>query len=82
MGGSTLDGLAADNAALVEYCLGDGGQRLARLMADALQGGRDVPQGVPAEDLLQAVIAAPASAGSGASGGTRSSRADLTSNHH
>ncbi|WP_433437732.1 hypothetical protein [Nonomuraea sp. CA-141351] len=48
MGGSTLDVLAADNPALVEYYFGDGGQRLARLMADALQGGRDVSQGVPA----------------------------------
>lgn len=57
MGGTTLDGLAADNPALVEYYFGDGGQRLARLMADALQGGRDLPQGVPSEDLLQAVIA-------------------------
>jgi hypothetical protein len=56
MGGSTLDSMAADNPALVEYYFGDGGQRLHRLMADALQGGRDVPQGVPTEDLLQAVI--------------------------
>lgn len=57
MGGRTLDGLAADNPALVEYFFGDGGQRLARLMAQALQGGREVPAGVPAEDLLDAVIA-------------------------
>ncbi|WP_030453280.1 hypothetical protein [Herbidospora cretacea] len=56
MGGITLDGLAADNPALVEYYFGDGGQRLARLMADALQGGREVPEGVPGEDLLQAII--------------------------
>jgi hypothetical protein len=57
MGGITLDGLAADNPALVEYYFGDGGQRLQRLMADALQGGRDVTQGVPAEDLLNAIVA-------------------------
>jgi hypothetical protein len=57
MGGITLDGLAAGNPALVEYYFGDGGQRLARLMADALQGGREVPPGAPGEDLLQAVLA-------------------------
>ncbi|MDX3109051.1 hypothetical protein [Nonomuraea angiospora] len=57
MGGRTLDGLAADNTALVEYFFGDGGQRLARLMAEALRGGRELPAGVPAEDLLDAVIA-------------------------
>ncbi|MEV0169108.1 hypothetical protein [Nonomuraea fuscirosea] len=57
MGGRTLDGLAAGNPALVEYFFGDGGQRLARLMAEALQGGREVPPGAPAEDLLDAVIA-------------------------
>ncbi|MGI5292803.1 hypothetical protein ACQEVF_57160 [Nonomuraea polychroma] len=57
MGGGKLDGLAADNPALVEYYFGDGGERLAWLMADALQGGRDVSPGIPAEDLLQAVIA-------------------------
>jgi hypothetical protein len=56
MGSITLDGLAADNPALVEYYFGDGGQRLQRLMADALQGGRDVTQGVPAEDLLNAIV--------------------------
>ncbi|MEU1734202.1 hypothetical protein [Streptosporangium sp. NPDC020145] len=56
MGGITLDGLAAGNPALVEYYFGDGGQRLARLMADALQGGRDLPQAAPGEDLLQAII--------------------------
>ncbi|MFC4016125.1 hypothetical protein ACFOY2_53565 [Nonomuraea purpurea] len=57
MGGITLDGMAADNPALVEYYFGDGGQRLHRLMADALQGGRDVPQGAPGEDLLEAAVA-------------------------
>jgi hypothetical protein len=57
MGGIILDGLAADSPALVEYYFGDGGQRLQRLMADALQGGRDVTQGVPAEDLLNAIVA-------------------------
>ncbi|MEV6863343.1 hypothetical protein AB0M44_20355 [Streptosporangium subroseum] len=56
MGGNTLDGMAANNPALVDYYFGDGGQRLHRLMADVLQGGRDVPHGAPAEDLLQAVI--------------------------
>src|SRR5258707_14056922 len=56
MGSIALDGLAADNPALVEYYFGDGGQRLQRLMADALQGGRDVTQGVPAEDLLNAIV--------------------------
>ncbi|MEU8363833.1 hypothetical protein AB0C27_48225 [Nonomuraea sp. NPDC048882] len=37
MGGRTLDGLAADNPALVEYFFGDGGQRLARWMVTFLQ---------------------------------------------
>lgn len=54
--GITLDGLAAGNPALVAYYFGDGGQRLQRLMADTLQGGRDVTQGVPAEDLLNAIV--------------------------
>lgn len=57
MGGITLDTLAAGNPALVEYYFGDGGHCLAFLMADALQGGRDVPEGVPGEDLLQALSA-------------------------
>jgi hypothetical protein len=56
MGGRALDGLIADNPALVEYFFGDGGERLHRLMAEVLRGGRDLPQGVPVEDLLQAVI--------------------------
>ncbi len=56
MGGRTLDGLIAQNPALVEYFFGDGGERLHRLMADILRGGRNFPQGVPAEDLLQEVI--------------------------
>ncbi|MER5622163.1 hypothetical protein ABT061_14095 [Streptosporangium sp. NPDC002544] len=54
MGGNTLDGMAADNPTLVEYFFGGGGQRL---MADALQGGRDISQGVPGEDLLEAIVA-------------------------
>ncbi|MFI7642271.1 hypothetical protein [Nonomuraea sp. NPDC049400] len=56
MGGITLDGMAAENPALVDYYFGDGGQRLQRLMADALRGGRDLPHGAAAEDLLQSVI--------------------------
>ncbi|MFC3985199.1 hypothetical protein [Streptosporangium jomthongense] len=57
MGGRILDGLAADNPALVQYYFGDGGQHLARLITEVLQGGREVPVGIPAEDLLDAVIA-------------------------
>ncbi|MFF4617713.1 hypothetical protein [Nonomuraea jabiensis] len=53
MGGITLDGLAAENPALVDYYFGDGEQRLGRLMANALHGGRDVPGG----NLLQAITA-------------------------
>ncbi|MET8053353.1 hypothetical protein ABZU75_37775 [Streptosporangium sp. NPDC005286] len=56
MGGARLDVMAADNPALVAYYFGDGGQRLHRLMTEALHGSREVPEGVPAEDLLQAII--------------------------
>jgi hypothetical protein len=55
MGGSSLDGLAAQNPALVEYFFGDGGERLHRLMADVLRAGSDLPQRRPAEDLLEAL---------------------------
>jgi hypothetical protein len=55
LGGATLDGLAAQNPALVEYFFGDGGQRLHRLMADVLRAGSALPQGRPAEDLLEAL---------------------------
>ncbi|MFI5496808.1 hypothetical protein [Actinoplanes sp. NPDC051859] len=55
MGRTQLDVLAAQNLALVDYYFGDGGQRLHRLMTDVLQGGRDVPQRLAGEDLLDAV---------------------------
>jgi hypothetical protein len=57
MGGATLDGMASQRPSLVDYYFGDGGQRLQRLMADALQGGREVPHGAPAGDLLDAIVA-------------------------
>ncbi|RFS44406.1 hypothetical protein D0Q02_22205 [Micromonospora craniellae] len=57
MGGRTLDAMAADRPSLVDYFFGDGGERLQRLMASALQGGRDIAPGVVGEDLLDAILA-------------------------
>ncbi|GAA1761836.1 hypothetical protein GCM10009734_82580 [Nonomuraea bangladeshensis] len=53
-----LDGMAADHPALIAYYFGDGGERIQHLMAQALQGGRDMPDSgqVPAESLLTAAI--------------------------
>jgi hypothetical protein len=53
-----LDGMAADHPALIAYYFGDGGERIQHLMAQALQGGRDMPGPgqVPAENLLTAAI--------------------------
>ncbi|WP_344242537.1 hypothetical protein [Actinocorallia libanotica] len=56
MGGRILDGMAAENPALVDYFFGDGGRRLERLMTMALHGGQDVPQGAAGEDLLAAIV--------------------------
>jgi len=56
MGGRTLDGMASRRPSLVDYFFGDGGERLHRLMADALQGGREVSKGIAGEDLVNAVI--------------------------
>ncbi|MFI7210927.1 hypothetical protein ACIBP4_04505 [Micromonospora maritima] len=56
MGGTNLDVLAARHPELVDYYFGDGGERLHRLMADALQGGRDLPRGVPPQDMLAAAV--------------------------
>jgi len=56
MGRTNLDVLAAQRPSLVDYYFGDGGQRVQRLMADALQGGREMPVGVPAEDMLAAAV--------------------------
>ncbi|MGI5185368.1 hypothetical protein ACQEVZ_54905 [Dactylosporangium sp. CA-152071] len=61
IGRAQLDGLAAQYPSLVEYFFGDGGERLQRLMADALQGGRDVPRAAAGDDLLDAVSARSAS---------------------
>ncbi len=57
MGRTNLDVMAAQRPSLIDYYFGDGGQRLQRLIADALQGGRDLPPGVPAEDMLAAAVA-------------------------
>ncbi|MFG1697117.1 hypothetical protein [Nonomuraea sp. NPDC049309] len=38
--GISLDGMAAEKPSLLEFFFGDGGQRLQRLMTEALQGGR------------------------------------------
>jgi hypothetical protein len=57
MGRTNLDVLAAQRPSLVSYYFGDGGQQLQRLLADALQGGRDLPRTDPADDLLAAAIA-------------------------
>ena len=56
MGGRILDGMAAENPALVDYFFGDGGRRLERLMTMALHGGQDVPRGAAGEDLLAAIV--------------------------
>lgn len=50
-----LETLAAENPALVDFYFGDGGERLYRLVTDALRGGRDLPDGIVGEDLLEAV---------------------------
>ena len=55
IGRTQLDALAAQYPALVDYFFGDGGERIQRLMADALQGGRDVPQAAAGDDLVDAV---------------------------
>jgi hypothetical protein len=55
MGRATLDAMAAENPALVDFYFGDGGERLHRLLTDAFRGGRDLPDGIAADDLLQAV---------------------------
>uniref|UniRef100_UPI003F495464 hypothetical protein n=1 Tax=Streptosporangium sp. CA-256172 TaxID=3240076 RepID=UPI003F495464 len=53
-----LDGLAAENPALISYYFGDGGERIAHLMAQALKGGRDMPdpERTSPENLLAAAI--------------------------
>ncbi|MFF4985686.1 hypothetical protein ACFY19_00780 [Streptosporangium saharense] len=53
-----LDGMAADHPALIAYYFGDGGERISRLMTQALQGGRDMPNPAhtPTENLLVAAI--------------------------
>jgi hypothetical protein len=55
MGRATLEAMAAENPALVDFYFGDGGESLHRLLTDAFRGGRDLPDGVAAEDLLEAV---------------------------
>jgi hypothetical protein len=57
MGRTNLDVLAAQRQSLVSYYFGDGGHELKRLLADALQAGRDLPRTDAAEDLLAAAIA-------------------------
>jgi hypothetical protein len=57
MGRTNLDVLAAQRQSLVSYYFGDGGHELKRLLADALQAGRDLPHTDAAEDLLAAAIA-------------------------
>lgn len=54
---ATLETFAAENPALVEYYFGDGGERLNRLQANAFRGGQALPEGVAAEDLLDAASA-------------------------
>ncbi|MBO2461469.1 hypothetical protein [Actinomadura violacea] len=56
MGGRILDGMAAQRPSLVEYFFGDGGERLQRLMAEALHAGKEVPAQAAGDDLLAAVI--------------------------
>jgi hypothetical protein len=55
MGRATLEAMAAENPALVEFYFGDGGERLHRAITNAFHGGRDVPEGVASEDLLEAI---------------------------
>jgi hypothetical protein len=50
-----LEAMAAENPALIDFYFGDGGERLHRLLTDAFRGGRDLPEGSAAEDLLEAV---------------------------
>jgi hypothetical protein len=57
MGRATLEALAAENPALVEYYFGDGGERLHRLLTNAFRCGDPLPRGVPAEDLLDSITA-------------------------
>ncbi|MEV0195307.1 hypothetical protein [Nonomuraea sp. NPDC050691] len=58
MGRAQLNGMAAHFPALVSARFGDGGQELKRLLTQAFQIGRDMPNlaGTPAEDLLAAAV--------------------------
>src|SRR5262249_20191486 len=56
MGRTNLD-VAAQRQSLVSYYFGDGCQQLQRLLADALQGGCDLPRTEPPEDLLATAVA-------------------------
>jgi hypothetical protein len=55
MGRVTLDAMAAENPALVEYYFGDGGERLHRALTNAFRGGLNQPEGIATEDLLDAI---------------------------
>src|SRR5689334_9477491 len=46
MGRATLEAMAAENPALVEFYFGDGGERLHRAITNAFRGGRDLSEGV------------------------------------
>jgi hypothetical protein len=56
VGRAQLDGLSAELPAVVEYYFGDGGDRILRLMADAIQGRKEVPPGLSGGDLLEAAL--------------------------
>jgi hypothetical protein len=55
MGRITLDNMAADNPSLVSYYFGDGERRLNDLLASALAAGKEVPDGLGAAGVLDAV---------------------------
>ncbi|GIE51627.1 hypothetical protein Ani05nite_51610 [Amorphoplanes nipponensis] len=55
MGRATLETMAAENPALVEFYFGDGGERLHRAITSAFRGGDHLPDAVAAEDLLDAI---------------------------
>lgn len=56
MGRTTLDVMAAERLALVDYYFGDGGRELRVLRAQAFDAGREVPAEASGEELVDTVV--------------------------